>query len=374
MHKLSIANIATIATWTCLVIVACGDSGRSEFTSGGISEGMGGTGTASTGAPPTSDAAQTAEASTDPTGGGGTGTDGEISTSTSTTSSTTSSTTGDASSGGAMSSSEPESGSNDTGASSCEIDDVEDTLGFVYVRTIDLVDIGTIQASFYNIEAEEIVFLSFGGAGRRYTIDGVALGDVQAPPEASSALDGASYDSAKEVALLLTQGCLLVEVDPVTLQTISSIQLDTAKLGLQICAGLAVGVDGKLYVNSYATSEMVRLSRDGQDELGRIDLGALDLGWPDGVSLIAGSENFLVLSTKKQQAAILTPEGVLVVPPSSVGKALPPFKGGQIINSDACLTVCGNGHAWLCDEYGTQCHEYAPEDGDKNACTCTIPQ
>ena len=51
-----------------------------------------------------------------------------------------------------------------------------------------------------------------------------------------------------------------------------------------------------------------------------------------------------------------------------------PLKGGAVPNSDAILTVCGNGHAWVCEEYGSKCHDYAPEDGDKDACACTIPQ
>ena len=64
----------------------------------------------------------------------------------------------------------------------------------------------------------------------------------------------------------------------------------------------------------------------------------------------------------------------MVVPPGPVGQMSPPLKGGMIVNSDAILTVCGNGHAWVCDEYGTKCHDFVPEDGDKDACACTIPQ
>ncbi len=51
------------------------------------------------------------------------------------------------------------------------------------------------------------------------------------------------------------------------------------------------------------------MTRDGLTVLGRVDLLALDLARPDGISLIAGSENFLVLSLQKQQAAILSPKG-----------------------------------------------------------------
>ncbi len=254
------------------------------------------------------------------------------------------------------------------------IGDVEDTLGFIHQKSIDLGDINTIQASYYNIAAKEIVFFSYFGKGRRFTIDGTPIADVMAPPEALPKLDGASYDQVNGVALLITQDCRLVEADPVTLQTLKVIQLDTVKFKIGVCAGVAIGVDGDMYVISWQTEEMVKMTRDGQTELARVNLAGLDLSRPDGISLIAGSENFVVLSSAKQQAAILTPKGGIVVPPGKVGQMLPPFEGGAITNPDASLTVCGNGHAWLCDEYGTKCHDYAPKDGDKDACACTIPQ
>ncbi len=286
-----------------------------------------------------------------------------------------SSTGGESSTGSLSASSTGESGGeSSTGGDGCFIADVEDTLGFVYSKTIDLVDINTIQASYYNIDAGEIVFFSYFGKGRRFTIDGQPLGDVVAPAEALPKLDGASYDQVNKVAMLITQDCRLVEADPVTLMTSKVIQLDVANFKIGICAGVAVGVDGDMYVISWQTQEMVRMTRDGLTVLGRVDLLALDLARPDGISLIAGSENFLVLSSQKQQAAILSPKGTIVVAPGAVGKDVPPLKGGAVPNSDAILTVCGNGHAWVCEEYGSKCHDYAPEDGDKDACACTIPQ
>jgi hypothetical protein len=312
----------------------------------------------------------TADATTDSAGstGAGTTTGGVVSTG------GPDSSTGEADSSTGVSSGESSTGESSTGEAMCAIADVEDTLGFVYSKTIDLVDINTIQASYYNIDAAEIVFFSYFGKGRRFSIDGQALGDVMAPAEALPKLDGASYDQVNKVAMLLTQDCRLVEADPVTLATTKVIQLDVAKFKIGICAGVAVGVDGDMYIISWQTQEMVRMTRDGQTELARVDLLALDLARPDGISLIAGSENFLVLSSQKQQAAILSPKGTLVVVPGAVGKNVPPLKGGNVPNSDAILTVCGNGHAWVCEEYGTKCHDYAPEDGDKDACACTLPQ
>ncbi|MEZ4448984.1 MAG: hypothetical protein R3B09_05830 [Nannocystaceae bacterium] len=391
-----------IAALVSLSLLACGDDSSSSSASAGESTTSAGSSTASsmstsdpTGSGSTSTSTATSEGSTASTGVDPTASTGEETTSTTGPGSTTSTgetmTTGEASGTTVEDTSttdgvstgtdtdtdtdtDTSSGTDTEDPGACMIADVEDTLSFTYVKTIDLVDINTIQASYYNIKDQEIVFFSYYGKGRRFSIDGQALGDVTAPAEALPKLDGASYDQVSEVALLLTQDCRLVEADPVTLQTLKTIQLDTVKFKIGVCAGVAIGVDGDMYVISWQTEEMVKMSRDGQTELGRVDLAALDLSRPDGISLIAGSENFLVLSSQKQQAAILTPKGAIVVPPGPVGKDVPPFKGGMIPNSDASLTVCGNGHAWLCEEYGTHCHDFAPEGGDKDACACTIPQ
>ena len=375
------------------LLVACGGSdndgasasasatvtaGSSSSASTGGTEGptstLGGTG--STGGDATSASAGTTDTDgvTTTSPGGPTGTDGSSSVGgTDSSSSGTGDTTGTDSTG-SVSASSSSTGGSSTGEAMCFIADVEDILDFTYTKSIDLVDINTIQASYYNIDAAEIVFFSYFGKGRRFTIDGQPLGDVMAPAEALPKLDGASYDQVNKVALLLTQDCRLVEADPVTLVTSKVIQLDVAKFKIGICAGVAVGVDGNMYVISWQTQEMVQMTRDGQTELARVNLLALDLARPDGISLIAGSENFLVLSSQKQQAAILSPKGAVVVPPGAVGQNVPPLKGGMVPNSDAILTVCGNGHAWVCEEYGTKCHDFAPEGGDKDACACTVPQ
>ncbi|MBZ5709723.1 hypothetical protein [Nannocystis pusilla] len=356
----------------CLIaalIGACGDSGR-PMDSAGATDGPGISTAApggSTGPTPT-----TSDGST-------VGQGGDVSTSTSTTGSvdepTAASTTPEpaTSSTGPVSAGES-SGSSDTGESGCVIGDVEDTLAFTYTKSIDLAPIDTIQASFYNQDAQEIVFFSYFGPGRRYSLDGTPLGDVMAPPEALPALDGASFDQIKRVGMLITQGCAVVDIDPVTMETLEVLQLDVVKFGLQTCAGVAIGVDGSMYVTSFFTDEVVVMTRDGQTELDRIDLAAVGLPRPDGISLIAGSDNFLILSTTGIQSAILTPKGEVIVGPAPTGQDLPPMIGGGITNPDAVLTVCGNGHAWLCDEYGTLCHDYVPMDGDKDACACTIPQ
>ena len=370
------------------MLLACGDSvGTTDSASAGSTSIASDTANTSTGAVPT-----TSDGTTAGHDGTASATVGESSETTapSETSETTASTaTGETTDVSTSSTGEPISasatdttstgdpdttGTGTTGQEGCQIADIDDTLAFTYSKSIDLAPINTIQASFYNQDAQEIVFFSYYGQGRRYALDGTALGDVMAPPEALPNLDGASFDQVNRVGMLITQECAVVDVDPVTIETLAVIQLDKAKLGLDICAGVAIGVDGDMYITSFYTDEIVVMTRDGQTEQSRIDLAALGLPRPDGVSLIAGSENFLTLSSPNILSGIITPGGDVLVGPAPTGKDQPPMIGGGITNPDAVLTVCGNGHAWLCDEYGTQCHDYVPMGGDKDACACTIPQ
>lgn len=360
------------------ISLGCGDSGRTTAGADGTDTSTPTTPTTpadptTSGAPTTSDEATATHGGSDAQTTSGTGsatstgtaptsgsetTEPAVSSTTDTT--TTSGTTGDT--------------TGDTGEPPCFIADVEDTLAFTYSKSIDLAPINTIQASFYNQDAKEIVFFSYDGPGRRYALDGTPLGDVMAPADVLPSLDAATFDQVNRTGLLLNQACKIVEVDPVTMAPLTSLQLDTAKYGLQTCAGLAIGLDGHMYVNSYFTDEILVVTRDGQTEIDRIALVPLGLPRPDGLSLIAGSANFLVLSTTNIQSAILSPDATVLVGPNPTGQDLPPMIGGGITNPDAILTVCGNGHAWLCDEYGTQCHDYIPSGGDKDACACTIPQ
>ena len=216
--------------------------------------------------------------------------------------------------------------------------------------------------------------MSFSGKARRFDLDGAPLSEVfDVPPEAQPKLDGATYDPVLGRGLLITQGCVLTEVEPQTLQVLESKQLG---FGMSICAGLALGLDNNLYIASYGTDEMVVLSRDGGEEIRRVDMiGKVGLDGFDGVTLIAGSENFLVMSTSPAAvAAIIDGFGNVVVPVAAIGEAMPPLAGGMPDLPDAVLTICGNGHAWLCEAYNATCFDYIPEDGDKNACPCLIPQ
>lgn len=362
----------------CLVLVlGCGDSGRTS-ASAAVSASTSPGDTTHGDAPTTTGGATAGQSASDSQA-----TMGAVSTSLEPTTEPTTSTTAQSSASTTDASATTMTGATEssgdttdgtTGEAPCVIADVPDTLAFTYSKSIDLAPINTIQASFYNQDDKEIVFFSYFGQGRRYSLDGTPLGDVMAPPEALPALDGATFDQVNRVGMLINQACTIVEVDPVTIAPLASIQLDVAKYGLQTCSGIAIGLDGHMYVNSFFTDEIVVLTRDGQNEIRRIDLQPVGLPRPDGITLIAGSANFLILSTTDIRSGILGSDDTVIVGPSPTGQDAPPLVGGNITNPDAVLTVCGNGHAWVCDEYGTGCHDYVPNDGDKDACACTIPQ
>jgi hypothetical protein len=277
------------------------------------------------------------------------------------------------SSGGPITGDESSGGS--SGGFVCDPNQVEDTLAFTYVSQFDTgIPDMVLQASYYNSDANEVMIMSYSGKARRFKVDGTPIGDVfDVPAQALPKLDGATYDPIGKVGLLINQDCVLTEVEAQTLAVLKSQPLG---FGMSICAGLALGLDGNMYIASYGTDEMVTLSRDGLSEVGRINvLNAVGLSGFDGIALIAGSENFLVMSTSpKTQAAIINPAGGVVVATSDLGQAMPPMIGGMPMLPDAVLTLCGNGHAWVCEAYKATCFDYAPEDGDKNACACLIPQ
>ena len=256
----------------------------------------------------------------------------------------------------------------------CDPNQVEDTVAFTYVSKFDTgIPDAVLQASYYNPDADEVMIMSFSGKARRFKVDGTPIGDVfDVPPAALPKLDGATYDPAKKVGLLINQDCVLNEVEPTTLAILKTQQLG---FGMSICAGLALGLDNNLYIASYGTDEMVTLSRDGLSELGRVNVvTAAGIDGFDGIALIAGSENFLIMSTAPTtRAAIVNPAGGVVVAASDLGQAAPPMIGGMPDLPDAVLTLCGNGHAWVCEAYKSTCFDYAPEDGDKNACACLVP-
>ena len=232
-----------------------------------------------------------------------------------------------------------------------------------------------LQASFYNFNAQEVVIMTYSGKARRFDINGTPLSDVfDVPPEAAVMLDGAAYDPNLDRGLLITQDCALVEVDP---KSFAVLDTHTIGFGASTCSGVAVGLDGNLYIASDSTDEIIVVSRDTSMEIRRFDTLAAGIDGPDGISLISGSANFLVIGTENDpmpsSVAIFDPMGGVVVPEAEIGSGMPPLADGPAVSVDASLTLCGNSHAWVCEAYADLCHDFAPSGGDINTCACVLP-
>ena len=361
-----------LCTFAALVVLACGDDGRAMTETSTTNPTTTPTTPGTTGDTPTTTdptAATTTGQSASATEAEGTGQATQTTTDAATTGLTTSTS---ATTGTTDPTTDP---TTESGGFVCDPNQVEDTLAFTYVSQFDTgIPDAVLQASYYNSDADEVMIMSFSGKARRFKVDGTPLSDVfDVPPAALPKLDGATYDPLTKVGLLINQDCVLNEVEPKTLAILKTQPLG---FGMSICAGLALGLDNNLYIASYGTDEMVTISRDGSQELGRVNVvQAAGLDGFDGIALIAGSENFLIMSTAPTtKAAIVNPAGGVVVAASDLGQAAPPMIGGMPDLPDAVLTLCGNGHAWVCEAYKATCFDYAPEDGDKNACACLIPQ
>ncbi len=339
---------------------ACGDDARATDSAGTTTS--------------TTSTTSTSAGTDQPTSSGGTmsGSGGSSEGPTSTSSTSTATTTLDPS----TSTSGSSSGGSSSGGFVCDPNAVPDTKAFTFVSKFDTgIPDKVLQASFYNVDTGEVMIMSFSGKARRFGVDGTPKSDVfDVPPEALPKLDGATYDAVTKRGLLINQDCVLNEVDPVTLAVLEAPQ--PLGFGMSICAGLALGLDNNLYIASYGTNELVVLTRDGLSEVRRVDMPTVvGLTGFDGIALIAGSENFLVMSTAPDaRAAIIDPMGTPVVPTTKLGLAEPPLIGGMPMLPDAVLTICGNGHAWLCEAYDATCFDFVPDDGDKDACPCLIPQ
>jgi hypothetical protein len=178
--------------------------------------------------------------------------------------------------------------------------------------------------------------------------------------------------------LLINQLCTLVEVEVVDSTTWNMVGHEDLGFDLSWCAGLALGLDNNLYIASYGTNELVVLDRQATAVEGRWNMmDEIGMNGIDGIALIAGSENFLVMATiPPATAAIIDvdlqpPALHAVVATAPIGQ--PPLFAGAPMIPDAVLTICKNGHAWVCEAYDGSCFDYAPEGGDKDSCPCLIP-
>ena len=247
-------------------------------------------------------------------------------------------------------------------------------LGFAYERTIDL-GLAGLQAAFYNHDAEEMVFFSYHGRGKRFSLAGEHLGDVAAPEAVASILDGAAYDPFRRTALLIDQACTLAEVDPVTIEPHDVTPIPW-RHGLRACGGVAVGAEGELYVVSTATDEIVVLSRDLSRVMRRFKVDDEGLTNIDGVSVLPGSGHLLLLSTFDLKAALTTTTGEIVVAAAPIGSPDGLLRGGDDpVIPDATLASCIDGRVWVCEglEGRDGCYIYVPRSGEFDSCACLLP-
>lgn len=252
---------------------------------------------------------------------------------------------------------------------SCDPEAIPDTVEFTLEQTID-VGVSTLQAAYYDTVRDEVTVLSFGGEGRVLDTSGNVLREVSAPPEALPSLDGGAYDAERDIALLIRQNCTLVEVDPATMMALDSTPLADLH-DISICAGIAIAPNGNRYIASYGTDELVVVAPVDHALVFRRDLAAMGFTGIDGIAEIAGSDNFLVNSTIQAEAMIIDEQGQIVVAPGAFGGS--PLSGAIDVDTlDSMVTICDNGHTWLCDEYSTTCSDFAPSDGDKQACGCLV--
>lgn len=349
-----------------VVTAACGqtgaDDGAAGSTSGGSSS-SGGDSTGSTGTVgvPTTSAGDTTVTATSV---GETGT-----------TEAAPSTSGETSTSGGEGSSTGDDMTGETGGTDggCDPDAVLDAVSFNYVKTVD-VGVAGVTAGYYNVAANELVFLTASGEGVRLELDGTMIGAVEAPPMVSGGLDGAVYVPGEDTALLIDEDCNLAEVDPVTLAEISVEAIDAVQFDVAQCSGIALGPGGDLYVASLGTDEVVVISRDLTDEVDRFDVGSKGISVIDGISLIAGSENFLIVSGAMPAAGIFTATGEIVAPAAEIGGGMAPLVGGVMPSiPDGLFGACVNGQVWLCAGLqSSDCYKYAPEGGGESLCECLL--
>ena len=120
------------------------------------------------------------------------------------------------------------------------------------------------------------------------------------------------------------------------------------------------------------TDEVVVISRDLMDEVDRFDVQSEGILAIDGITAIAGSENFLITSSSMPVAAIFSPTGQVIAPASEIGGGTAPLVGGGMLDEpDGLFGVCANGQVWLCaGPPSSDCFKYAPEGGGEDVCGC----
>ncbi len=236
-----------------------------------------------------------------------------------------------------------------------------------YTRTVSP-PITDMQASFYNVRADEVVLLSFRGEGVRVTRDGAVLGRVSAPSTVAPILDGAAYDPRRGTALLVDQECMSAEVDPLTFTVRSFGPLYPTRTSKKFCGGLGIDGNGELRVAETERREQIVLAAGTRTEQRRM---AVPLAHFDGFTQIAASGEWLAID-HGGLAMILDGDGDVVVAQGTIGVAPPLVGGGPISIPDAVHVVCKTGEVWVCEglDGGKECRIFAPTTGEIDACAC----
>jgi fibro-slime domain-containing protein len=256
------------------------------------------------------------------------------------------------------------------GFSECTTDcnPISDNKSFVWQATKDI-GISTLQGAYHDVDRDELaVFSYYPSIGGKVfdRITGALKRDEKHPPGLAN-IDGATYDPATKHALFVDQSCNLVEAPTTDLTKTTGFGL--AKHGGSVCAGIAIGRDGNLYIVSHGTNEVIVVGRDGSKLVRKFSTAKI-FGGIDGILSIPGSNKFLIAASASGLSAIIDSEGNVVVPAAQSGTPKSPLTGGEPFVSDGLLGICSTGHIWACDESGTKCRDFAPAGGDVNTCPC----
>lgn len=233
---------------------------------------------------------------------------------------------------------------------------------FHHTRTVSS-PVSDMQASFYNPKADEVVVLSYRGEGVRMTRDGAVLGSVTAPTQVAPMLDGAAYDPRRGVALLVSQACVATEVDPVDFSMLSLGRLDA-----MFCGGVALAASGEVHVAETVARRLDVLSATDWTRLRQVPIAMAGF---DGIASISATGEWLMIDWHGL-AAIVGPEGAMVVPPGVIGAAAPLLGGEVMAVPDAAHVVCKTGEVWVCEglDGSHRCNIYAPAGPRQDTCAC----
>lgn len=182
------------------------------------------------------------------------------------------------------------------------------------------------QASYYNPKNGEIrVFNDNTGIGRRYSRDGIDLGQTSVPTELSAAhVDAATYDPINHRALFLTtswngssQQCRLVETDPADVTQVLRQETLIIPAPDGTCAAISVGNDGRLYVAAHAGNRVYIFDRFATTPTDSFPTSFSTEPGLDTCATIPGTDYFYLAIWNEDEHAVYSANGSLIVPTTS---------------------------------------------------------